>query len=56
MATVARKHIMAAIEAAPCELDFPKYTISASLYRLPRKGGVKGVRVVWRMKEKNSGR
>jgi hypothetical protein len=52
MGTVARKHIMAAIEAAPCTLDFPKYTISASLYRPPKKGGVRGVRVTWRMKEK----
>jgi len=47
---VARKHIMAAIESAPCELDFPKYVITSNLYRPAKSGGYSGVRVTWKIK------
>jgi hypothetical protein len=47
---IARKHIMAAIEAAPCELEYSRYTLTASLYRPVKGGGSQGVRVVWKVK------
>jgi hypothetical protein len=47
---IARKHIMAAIEAAPCELEYPRYTLTSSLYRPVKGGGSQGVRVMWKMK------
>jgi hypothetical protein len=47
---IARKHIMAAIEAAPCELDYSRYTITSSLYRPAKGGGYSGVRVTWKIK------
>lgn len=51
MAAIARKHIIAAIESAPCELEYPKYTISATFYRRPRQRGHSGVRVTWKFKD-----
>lgn len=48
--SIARKHIMAAIEAAPCELEYPRYTITSSLYRPAKSGGYSGVRVSWTIK------
>lgn len=47
---IARKHIMAAIEAAPIALDYPRYTIESSLYRQGKSGGYAGVRVTWKIK------
>jgi len=47
---IARKHIMAAIEAAPCELEYPRYTLTSSLYRPAKGGGSQGVRVIWTIK------
>lgn len=51
--SIARKHIIAAIESAPCELDFPRYTIESSLYR-QGKNGYSGVRVTWKIKTKKA--
>jgi hypothetical protein len=48
---IARKHIMAAIEAAPCELEYPRYTITSSLYRTAKSGGCAGVIVTWKIKK-----
>lgn len=48
--SIARKHIMAAIEAAPCELDYLRYTIKSILYRPSKNGGYAGVRVEWKIK------
>ncbi len=47
---IARKHIMAAIEAAPIVLEFPRYTIESSLYRPSKTGGYAGVRISWKIK------
>ena len=49
--SIARKHIMAAIESAPCELNYPRYTITSSLYRPAKSGGYSGVRVTWKIKK-----
>ena len=38
---IARKHIIAAIEAAPRELEFKRYYIRATYYR-NSKSGIKG--------------
>lgn len=48
--SIARKHIMDAIEAAPIELDYPKYVITSSLFRPAKNGGYAGVRVTWKIK------
>ena len=48
--SIARSHIMAAIESAPCELEYPRYKLISSLYRPAKGGGCKGVRVVWEIK------
>ena len=48
--SIARKHIMAAIESCPCELDFPKYTITSVYYREPGRAGNSGVRITWDIK------
>lgn len=48
--SIARKHIMAAIESAPCEIDFPRYVITSSLYRPAKSGGYSGVRVTWKIR------
>jgi hypothetical protein len=48
--SIARSHIMAAIEAAPCVLEYPRYTLTSSLYRPAKGGGCKGVRVMWEIK------
>lgn len=47
--SIARCHIMAAIESAPCTLDFPKYSITTSLYRAKGRSCA-GVRVTWEIK------
>lgn len=52
--SIARKHIMAAIEAAPIELNYPRYTLESSLYRPAKKGGYSGVRVTWKIKSKKT--
>lgn len=49
---IARKHILAAIEHAldvsgPITMEFKKYKIDASPYRIPKKAGNHGVRVTW---------
>ena len=48
--SIARKHIMAAIEAAPCVLDYPRYVIFSYLYHDKKSGGYAGVRVTWKVK------
>ena len=48
--SIARSHIMAAIESAPCVLEYPRYTLTSSLYRPAKGGGCKGVRVMWEIK------
>ena len=47
---MARKHIIAAIEAEGTELEFPKYFIIANYYRQIGKKGNSGVRITWRQK------
>ena len=53
--TVARGHIMAAIEAAPGTVRFPRkangsggYALTTSFYRIPGQKGNSGFRVLWR--------
>lgn len=48
--SIARKHIMASIEAAPYRLDCPKYVIVSSLVRPNKDGGYAGVHIEWRIK------
>ena len=47
---IARSHIIAAIESAPCVLEYPHYKLISSLYRPAKGGGCKGVRVMWEIK------
>jgi hypothetical protein len=47
---IARKHIMAAIESAPCELEYRRYTITSTLYRPAKGRGYDGVLVTWKIK------
>jgi hypothetical protein len=44
------KHIMAAIEAAPGELEFKKYWLHTTLYRVNKSGGYAGIRITWTIK------
>jgi len=48
--SIARKHIMAAIESAPCELEFKRYIITSKLHNLKKSGGYDGVKVTWKIK------
>jgi hypothetical protein len=48
--TIARKHIIAAIEAAPCDLEFKKYYLHTDLYRKNKSGGYAGIRISWTIK------
>lgn len=51
---IARKHIMAAIESAPCVIEFPRYIIESSLYRPAKNGGYSGIRITWKIKTKKA--
>ena len=47
---IARKHIIAAIEAAPRELEFKRYYIRATYYRNSKSGKNSGVKIIWWIK------